>query len=329
MFFGLDIGYGQTKLSYGDKYALPVSEVHPSGAALIELCDRGSGAESSERRSFGAEVLVDGVSYGSLIDPDQLSCGMGVLHAGYVSSSEYRALYYGALSRLRGDVIEHLVTGVPVADFKDKAKLAGLQARLMGKHTIQKGRTVDVRKVSIFPQAAGAFLAHLDRQPLGYGKNDSLLVIDFGHFSVDWVLFVAGNYRDAVSGSLPHGGSVVIDNMRQLIFQKHHGYKISQERIFRYVRSGESKVELGSLSLDLESLKSQAAAQIAPRVMDNILKTLRLEQTEVNRVLLCGGGTPFFVDYVKPAFGHAAVEEIPSAVLANAIGFRLFAQKDS
>jgi len=330
MFLGLDIGYGQTKISYGDQYTPPVNEVFPSGAARLELCDQGAAADGAGSMPFGVEVLVDGVAYGSLADPDQMASGMNVLHAGYVASNEYRALYYGALSRIRGDVIHHLVTGVPVSDFKDKEKLAGLRSRLLGKHTIQRGRTVDVRKVSILPQATGAFLSHIDRQPLGYGKQDSLLVIDFGHYSVDWVLFVSGNYREKVSRSLPHGGSVVIDNMKQLILEKHQGYQISPTRLFRYIRGGETRIDLSStLSLDLEALKSEASALVAPKVMDNILQTLRLEETQVNRVLVCGGSTPFFIDYVRPAFKFADVEEIPSAVMANAVGFRLFAQKGS
>jgi len=37
---GLDIGYGQTKLAWSNSYGSPVAEVHPSGAAPFEQCDR-------------------------------------------------------------------------------------------------------------------------------------------------------------------------------------------------------------------------------------------------------------------------------------------------
>jgi len=98
MRFGLDIGYGQTKLSFAAPFTPPVDEVHPSGAARIELCDRPAVATSGRRPPLprGAEVLVDGAEYGALIDPDGLRGGMPVLHEDFPSSPQYMALYHGA-----------------------------------------------------------------------------------------------------------------------------------------------------------------------------------------------------------------------------------------
>lgn len=74
---GLDISYGQTKLAWSNGLGQPLAEVHPSGAAPIDQCDRVGAMPSSEGSlGYGADVFVGGVRYGVLIDPDPIATGM-------------------------------------------------------------------------------------------------------------------------------------------------------------------------------------------------------------------------------------------------------------
>ena len=324
MYLGLDIGYGQTKLSFCDPFSTPISEVHPSGAAVLENCDqRAPGAKDVQPN--GVEVFVDGKPYVSLIDPDQVHGGMSTLHSSFVSSPEYLALFYGALSRVHGNVVTHLVTGVCVDHFKDKTMLAALRAHMSGRHLIFPGRSIEVRKVTIVEKPAGAFLAHIDKQPLGYAMHDSLLVIDCGHFSVDWIMAAAGNFRNKVAGSSRSGGSVVIDAMRGILRERYN-WLVSEERMYKYVRLGRPQITWDGIVQDMEVLKLEAAALIAPKVIGTILTALRQEQTVIDRVLVCGGSAPLFLKEVRQALPRAAVSVIESPVMANAVGFRLYAQ---
>jgi len=327
MYVGLDIGYGQTKLTFTDLYTPTIGEVHPSGSAPVVECNRNA-ATSAGSQNPGVDVLVHGNVYGSLIDPDHLARGMNVLHKGFVSTKEYLALYYGALSRMRGNVVEHLVTGLPVEQYKDDELVAELKRLLIGSHRIQQNRTIEVKKVSVIPQAMGAYLHHLDKQPLGYGEDESILVIDFGHYSIDWIVVGSGNFKDHISGSIPHGGSVVIEKICALIKDADKNNDIAPELVYRYVRTKKTSVKLGRHILDMDDLKDRAAASVGPGAINMILSKLRLERTAIHKVLLCGGSAPFFKKYVQDAFEQAEVEDMDHAVLANAFGYGLVAQRD-
>lgn len=324
MFMGLDIGYGQTKLTYAGPHIAPVGEIHPSGSAPLNLCDRASIAPG-DALGYGCEVVVGNETFGALIDPDRIHRGMPNLHADYSATPEYMALYYGALSRCPGDVIDHLCTGLPVAQFMDPKKKAEVIARLSGRHQIQARRNVEVRRVSVIPQAYAGYASELDRMPLGTAIHDSLLVVDFGHYSVDWVLVVGGNWRKAASGSSIEGGSFVIDRMSKLV-EERFGMRIGAERLFAYVRQGAATFDHGKHTIDLKELKSDAAALVAPAVIARIRSSLRDQSTDVGQVWTCGGSTPFFDAALSEAFPNAKHRPIAHSVMANAIGYRLYAQ---
>jgi plasmid segregation protein ParM len=328
VFVGQDIGYGQSKLSCVSRLTPAFAEIHPSGAAPIAHCDRvASGHAAANALGYGEEVLINGETYVSLIDPDRISSGMQVLHEDYPSTPEYMALYYGALARTREPIIDHLVTGLPVAQCRDREKAVKLKNRLEGQHEIRKGRVVTVKKVTIVPQAIGAYYAALDSGQVDARSRDNMLVLDFGHYSVDWVLIAAGNFRLALSGSNSQGGSYVIDRMVANIKER-HGIVVSRERVYGFVREGLREVQLGREKIDLDALKELAAAQVAPAVIGDIRASLRGDQSlGIHRLMLCGGSTPFFAKAISEAFPQALVDTCESPVLANAIGFRVYAKR--
>lgn len=326
VYVGLDIGYGQTKLCWSQGFGESRAEVHPSGAAPIEQCDgTGLNAAGEAALSYGETVYVRGKCYGALIDPDRISTGMQTLHADYSSTPQYMALYLGALARLDVTEVDQLVTGLPVSQTKNSDRAAQLKAMLEGVHEMRPGRNVQVKNVTIVPQAIGAYYAYLDRRPPGLSLHDTVLVVDCGHYSLDWVQVSGDSFRDEASSSSTHGGSMVIDRMVKLIDEKYRT-RVSRETVYRYIRSGLTTIQLGRDVIDLQTLKEEASRVIATQAMGEILSSRRGQANDINRVLVCGGGVPFYLDAVKEAFPRAGVDEVPNAVLANAIGFRLFAK---
>lgn len=327
MFYvGLDIGYGQTKLSWSKDFGESRVEVLPSGAAPIEQCD-GMRLNAAGEASlvYGETVYVRGTCYGALIDPERISSGMQTLHADYPSTPQYMALYLGALARLDAIEVDQLVTGLPVSQTKNRDRAVRIKAMLEGVHEIRPGQKVHVKKVTIVPQATGAYCAYLDRQPQGLSLQDTVLVVDCGHYSLNWVQVSGDSYRHEASSSSTRGGSMVIDRMVKLI-EKKYRTRVSRETVYRYVRSGLMTVQLGRDLIDLKTLREDAARVVAPQAMGEILTSRRGQANDINRVLVCGGGVPFYLDAVTEAFPRAGVDEVPNAVLANAIGFRLFAK---
>lgn len=331
-FVGLDIGYGQVKAVWSEQTGKsPESGMYPSGAAPIAFADRvcfGSAGEGGLTGS-GVEVLVNGQSYAALVDPMFLRHGMSTLHAGYTATPEYLALYYGALAKIGSPRIRHLVTGLPVSMFKYKDRALEVKARLTGVHRISATREVHVDKVSMLPQGYGAWAWALDHLPVGHTKNDVLLVIDFGHFSVDWICIVRNTFRPDGSGSSIRGGSLILDEASKSI-EATTKVIVPREVLFNAIReskSGATIVKAGRQSIDINPLVKEASQRIAPAVIGEIQTTLRDSRMVVTRVMTCGGSAGFFLDAVRESFDHAEIEGMPQSVLANAHGHRLYAMK--
>ena len=329
---GLDIGYGQTKVVWSDHTSRgPNQGIYPSGAAPVALADRvGFGGDGEAGLAGGAvEVQVEGQRYAALVEPMSLRHGMSTLHANYTSTPEYTALYYGALTKVGSERIKHLVTGLPVSFFKDRDKVLEVKQRLSGRHEISRGRFVHVDMVSILPQGYGAWAWAVDHLPAGHTNEDVLLVIDFGHFSVDWICIVHNNFRLESSGSSIRGGSLVLDEVTRII-EARTKVKVGREVLFAAIRKagqGPALVKAGRETIDINPLIREVSERSAPAVVGEIKASMRDQQMEVSRVMVCGGSAGFFIDAVREAFDKADIEPVHQTVLANAHGHRLYGVK--
>jgi len=328
-FVGLDIGYGQVKLSWSEGLGRQVqSTVFPSGAAPLSQVDTvGFGSDGEALYGGdGIEVMVGDVPYVALVDPMGLRHGMPTLHKSYTDTPEYTALFHGALASLGTDRIRHLVTGLPVAHFKNKDSALAVKARLIGSHKVTRHKTVHIDKVSILPQGYGAWAWAVDHLPHGDTAQDVLLVVDFGHFSVDWICFVANKFRSDSSNSSIRGGSLILDAVNREL-ERRYKVQIGSESLFHALTSanGEPYIKIGRDAVPLNPLLDAAAADLAPSVVGEILASMRDQKREVNRIMICGGSAPFFMAEIKRVFNKAGIDEVRQSVLANAHGHRLYA----
>lgn len=327
MFYvGLDIGYGQTKVSWVNGFARPINEVYLSGAAPVAACATVGMAPSADGRlGYGEEVQLGGERYAALIDPARISSGMPVLHEDYTSTKEYQALFLAALAKTGVATIDHLVTGLPIAQCQQRDRALALKSRLEGEHVVRAGLKVRVHQVSVIPQAIGAYCAALDRGMEDVTK-ETALVIDFGHYSVDWVLVSSGTFLSEGAGSSTRGGSYVLDEMAREI-RVSHGINVSRERIYGFVRDGLTSLTLGRETVDLRSVAQRAAGRVAPTVIGELRESLRGQSSDPTRILLCGGSVGFYDALIRQAFPRAVVGLTDQPVMANAIGFRVYARQ--
>lgn len=324
MHVGIDIGYGQTKLSYtADAYAPPRNCVLHSGAAPLELCPTGLG--SSDASGDIVRVKVDGREWGAFVDPDAIAGGVSYLNEDFTRTEAYMALYKGALAKLNTAEVDYLVTGLPVEHMRDDSRVHALHARLTGKHLIRDGQVVNVRRVEVIPQAVGAYFGASDTVPAQSVKYETVLVIDVGHYSADWVYLVDQAVRREFSGSSFRAGAAVLQDAAAHIY-KEYAVPITAERLFRIVRDGADVVSIAGKRIDVRAAVAHGSATVSELVLSKIKSCLR-EAGAVSLVLLTGGGARFFEEATKAAFKEARIVVLRNPVMANANGFRLWAMR--
>lgn len=326
MYVGLDIGYGQTKQCYAGSLTRRSENVWPSGAAQIARCDVKPLSNPNEGKRIlasGLEVKVDGHAYGALMHPDDIQGGMPYLHEDYATTPEYFALFLGAISYVPASAIDVLVTGLPVAHFEDVAKREALKKRLTGTHEAA-GRKVKVSRVEVVPQGLGAFMASEELRPNKGSAYDTCLVVDVGHYSVDWVLVLGNNWRSVGSGSTFDGSHKVLQKVADQI-KDDTGLRIDSDRVLRMVMDGVRETRLGANVIKVQEIVERCAAEIAPRVA-NAVRSKLSTGTDVTSIILTGGGAPFYREAIREAFANADLIQLPRPAMSNAIGYQCFAE---
>ena len=125
-FLGLDIGYSNLKMAMGFKDAKATTKVIPVGAATLDKMPQGTDGRDADDV---LQVLVDGEKWLAGIEPSRLQGWVRVLSENYPSSKQYRALFHAALLLTEQEVIDVLVTGLPVSQFADEALRSDLARR--------------------------------------------------------------------------------------------------------------------------------------------------------------------------------------------------------
>lgn len=263
---GLDIGYGMTK-AVADTGSQVCFESRVAPAEFIRF-----------QADIGAPSQVNGLT---LHDTEE-----GTLWVGELASRQGRP---GAVrsprdrDRVNDPITTHLadaafalllpdvesarvsvVTGLPVAYYRDAARLS---QNLLGTHSILlEGRslTVEVEEMLVVPQPFGALLSLiLDERGRLMTRALELVegrvaVLDIGQQTTDLILVEGLEYIEARSGSLELGVSTALDMIRKLLFDD---YRVSYE-----VHEIEQALRRGWLVVDgkKQRLNGLASAQLDP-----------------------------------------------------------------
>lgn len=321
---GLDIGYSNLIAAFGDSDAdKPESVmVSPAGAGPAELMPKSLLGGASREQT--AKVIVDGEEWVAGVDPEKLQGLSRELHSDYPSSNVYRALFYSALLFSGRDVINTLVTGLPVNQHADVAFRENLANSLKGTHKITPKCTVTVEKVIIVPQPAGAYLNTVytteDEDLLDIMSNGRTVIVDPGFFSVDWVTLVGGEIRHQSSGTDHKAVSVILEETALLI-ESDYGAAPSIEQIEKALRSQQKEIILIGRKVCIAEYLEEAANKVTRAALVPMRTGLREEGTDVDVVLLAGGGAKMYEKAAKDVFPLSRIIMSEDPVLANATGF--------
>lgn len=323
---GLDIGYSNLKLVFGDKSKNETyeSKILPVGAADASLVQH---QLVGARNDNSVMVNIDGRNWVAGVEPYRLQGWDRELHQEYPGTDNYRALFYAALLLTGQSTINEVVTGLPVDQYKNKELIEKLIKRLEGEHQITPKRNITVDKVTVVPQPAGAYIDSL------YSYNDSedeiiktaitdgkMVVIDPGFFSVDWVVLQQGEVRYKSSGTSLKAMSMLIEEMERLI-KLDHGASPSMNELESYIREKKEKVLLLGELIELKPYMKTASNTVSKNALTPMKTTMREDGLNVDVVLLAGGGAASYEEAAKEIFPRSRIVVSNDSPLANARGF--------
>lgn len=329
MRIGLDIGYSGLKFVYSPKGEPRHAAVLPVGAAPAESM----GANFMGSGDEGIRVLVDGVPYIAGVEPSMIPGNTRSLDRKYTESPQYRALLNAALRQAGSPQVACLATGLPVNLFFNAELRKDLKARLTAKHQVAPGRDVAVRDVRIYPQPAGMYMAWMDST---HGAEEAMadkavLVIDPGFFSVDSVVIRNNRPYPGAAATSTEAMSRVLELADKDITQE-FGDKTAMLGLYKgpieqKLRQGKTEIFVAGTSVDTLPWLKRAGDTIAQRALPTIESSLRGLGFDIDVVLVAGGGARFYAPTIKERFPRQQVIVMANAPLANAHGFRSFAER--
>ena len=312
---GLDLGYVQLK-AVGNNW----SDICPS---IVK------------RRS---EVIVSGIedSEGFLITGQD-----GTWNVGSKGSYDFKAerltstsdvpklltmlgLYHEATST---NIVDLIVSGLPVDDFKLLDFKNEFAERLKGIFSFGFGsqqKYMSVGNAIALPQSAGAFFDYIltedaedNTANIELASHD-VLVLDIGGKSFDGCIMEGAKFSQD-SFTIWQGVWKVHSELRKLLMRKYR-YNMPPYKLDAVLRTGIA--EIGANMEDVHELCKIAVETVFPELRDE----LSLYVPDFRRfasVLLCGGGSYVYQDYIR-ALAGIPVHQLPNAEFANASGYRKY-----
>ena len=245
----------------------------------------------------------------------------------------YLALEYNLGTGARGErlapVVDRLVTGLPVAQAQDPRRREALRRALLGRHVTERG-AVEVNEVRIVPQPVGAFVdllwADLGADTLGRIEEGTVLVLDAGFYSFDWAVIVAGELRRGASGTSLEAMSVLLERAAVRIAEQHGG-RPQPLALEAALRQGREHVRVLGQRVPLKPSLERAAREVGGVALEALRQALRREATNVDLVVVTGGGGDLYGRQAAALFPGAEVRLARDPVGANARGFFHYARR--
>lgn len=318
---GLDVGYSNLKIAAGEAGTVPRVVVRPAGAAPAERLGERVGETPAPPDAITVEV--GGQRWVAGVEPGRLEGWQRPLHEDYAGSLAYQALVKAGLVLANYAAIDQLVTGLPVNQARDPRRRDALQRLLVGRHATDFG-DVEVGNVRVVAQPIGAFVDLVwsapDAATLERIETGTVLVLDAGYYSVDWALIVTGELRRGASGTSLEAMSVLIDAAAHRIAEAHGG-RPQPQAVEAALRAGRDHVLAHGQRVPLAGFLDRAAQEACGSALEALRQSLRREATNVDLVVLTGGGAALYGQPARVLFPGAVVHVAPDPVTANARGF--------
>jgi len=191
-------------------------------------------------------------------------------------------------------------------------------------HETAFGR-IEVGEVQILAQPIGTFVdtlwsgsADLDQVERMVGST--VVVLDVGFYSVDWAVIVQNAVRRDASGTSLDAMSVLIEGAAKRIATDYGG-RPQPLAVEAALREGRNWMLVLGERVPLQRFIDQAAREACPPALEAMRQALRRENTNVDFIVVTGGGGNLYAAGIAQLFPDAKVRSAADPVGANARGF--------
>jgi plasmid segregation protein ParM len=310
----IDIGSGFTKwIGNGDKKAHSIRSIVTPGGGMEEMGSAPSlpvrftteCPPTGETTGETLELLVGDAAY----DYGTPERRVNTLSTGWAGSQAWFALLYFALAETLGrqdpdagariEAGARIATGLPQAQYLSTRKM--LEDRLRGKHVFEvAGRHYEVDiEPYILPQATAA-IVHLAGMNASI-MSDSVGLIDIGTYTTDIVVIEDGRIIRRRSGGCRSGVSNLIAEIVEYL-RSRYGVDVDNAQIPRAMIRREIRLRGERIALD-ETI-SGLAQQASTGLLEGIAGVWPNAAADL-RVIVVGGGAPFFINAIRTRIRHA------------------------
>lgn len=328
---GIDVGYSGLKQTMGwleKGFSEAKTLVRPVGAAPVVNCIEAGNDVQDERMP----VQIDGQDWFACIDPSSIVKDQRELNYDYAQTNQYKAVFKAALMMAESDVIDVLVTGLPVSQAKDLEQVQALVEQMEGEHQVSKKRTITVKKVVVRPQPSAAFVRMVyehsgDKDMSKMIKMGQTVVVDPGFFSVDWVTLKNGGLIKESSGTSIRAMYRVIDEAAQMLRAEYGAGANVKKSIETALREGETEILANGQFVNFMPHIEKAAEQISKVALADMKTDMALQDNVADILVLTGGGADLYKKAAREIFpGCKHVVTFKNPVTAIAEGYWLTAQ---
>lgn len=346
----IDVGFGWTKHTMptpdGIGFSSFLSMAIPSDpSALREIATR--------RRDTVDVVVSNGASYE--VGPDILSAQTGndfgrEISSDFMRSPIYEALMKGALLRIGEPVIDTLVIGLPVSQFLAVERHEELIARWKTgpdkKIELNSDHAVTILDVVVRPQPQGGYIEmfnHLDQinAMLVQGNYSlppvkevadlmalSILVVDPGEHTLDWLLMQAGQINTKASGAADDAGRHRVVRAVAQALEADVGRPLGTTFIpviNEKLRTGQPVKVAGKL-YPLDKYKGAVASAVADP-LGRLVEGLRGMIDTVDLAVVVGGHPEMYQEQLSARYPDLPILILEDSVMANVRGYQVIGEQ--
>lgn len=318
----IDVGYGQTKFIKNSVAGDIACELFPSIAPTL------TGTLLQDPLLKNTDVIkVDIGGVTRVVGKDSLhfqgALSSRILDDSYSGSDPYMALTRGALFYIGEKYIDLLVVGLPVSLFKNVEMRDQLRKALTGIHRINNEFIANVEHVKVMPQPLGGFYDSLSSTP-GYSnaRNQTTLIIDAGFHTFDFMVANGIQFDHQRNGAYHKCMGAILTNIAEGISSdpKVNSIYTDLQRIDEaLINNSQFKVngqpyDLRKHILVAETIAEEAVSAMVQKVGNG---------TNIDNIMMCGGGAQFFLKTVKERFPKHSVLVAPNNIFSNVRGFQI------
>ncbi len=320
-YYGVDIGYGFTKVAAAGRPPLVMPSIVGSNEELSYRSDIGDRIKIVPLSLNGHSYLVGEAA--KRFSRHRYR----VFDSTWAESPYYLLLFVSALMRIEKSSGEPgaVVTGLPVSHYTQE-RVRQVQDLLGQAHNVRTsaGETsVKVEKIKVIPQPFGSFFDLILNDEGKLKDPDKIRervgIIDIGFQTTDLAL-ATPQFIESSSGSLDAGVRSVADQLSRDVSRK---YSITLDTTEAEEALRHKSVRIFGESVDLSDLIAERIREVAELIL-SYAHSLWGRGERLNRLILAGGGATICRSYFS-TYPNLHVPEEPS--LSNVRGYLKLARK--